>query len=67
MQSVSHNRTQVGQRRSVFLKQLEMEESVTMCVYMRRIINSSRMHFYDLIQRSPLFFVNGILYFLGVV
>lgn len=51
MQSVSHNRTQVGQRRSVFLKQLEMEESVTMCVYMRRIINSSRMHFYDLIQR----------------
>lgn len=51
MQSVSHDPTQVGQRRSVFLKQLEMKESVTMCVYMYRIINSSRTHFYDLIQR----------------
>lgn len=51
MQSVRHNPTQVGQRRSVFLKQLEMEESVAMCAYMYCIINSSRMHFYDLIQR----------------
>lgn len=51
MQSVSHNPTQVGQRRSVFLKQLEMEESVAICEYMYCIINSSRILFYYLIQR----------------